>query len=129
MRTGPHSVFACLLVVALAAQVSAFSSDAAKPTLRERANAATGGDRAKLFTEAAHKDLDDASALFNQNNFDAGHAQVRQVVADAESACQAAIDSGKRLKQTEIEMHKLSRRLQELSRSLGIDERPAIDKA
>jgi hypothetical protein len=97
--------------------------------LRQRADSASRGDRAKLFGELAHREVEDANTHYSAGEIEKGQMRVQQAVHDAESATDAAVSSRKRLKQTEKLMHALSRRLEDVRRSVTVEDRPPIKAA
>lgn len=97
--------------------------------LKARADAAQGGERASLSLEYAHRELEDANALYTQGDVDKAEAEIQVVLAYSHRAADAASASGKRLKQTEIELRKLEHRMRDIGHSLSIDDRPPVEKA
>jgi hypothetical protein len=97
--------------------------------LKARADAAQGGDRAKLSLEYAQRQLEDANKLYEQGEVDKAVAEIQEVVAYSHQAADAASVSGKRLKQTEIGLRKLEYRMRDIGQSLNIDDRPPVEKA
>ena len=105
------------------------ASDQSTADLKARADAAQGGERANLSLEYAHRQLEDANALYTQGEVDKAEAEIQEVLAYSHRAADAASASGKRLKQTEIELRKLEHRMRDIGRSLNIDDRPPVEKA
>ena len=97
--------------------------------LKARAAAASGGDQAKLCAQVAQEDVELANQRFTDGDVDQGHAAVRDAVTYAEKARDAARTSKKKLKQTEIAIGKAARRLNDISKTLAIDDRPAVEQA
>ncbi len=112
-------VFACAALTGLAAQDS--TSD-----LQAQAEAAEGKKRAELFMDLAELRLDQASRLFGDGKAEEAHDAVKQAVAASEEAGDAARKSRKRLKQTEISVRQLARRLTDLADTLAFEDREAI---
>jgi hypothetical protein len=99
------------------------------PTLKARADAAQGGERAILSLEYAHQQLEGAKSLYTQGDVDKAEAAIREVVDYSHKATDAASTSGKRLKQTEIDLRKLEHRMHDIGQSLNIDDRPPVERA
>lgn len=97
--------------------------------LKARADAATGGVQAKLCLEYAHRVLADADNLFNQGDVEKGQAEIREVVDYAHKAANAASASGKHLKETEIDLRRLSKRMHDIGESLAFEDRDPVRKA
>ena len=98
------------------------------PHLKARADAAHGGEQAKLCLEYAHRLLEDANALFSNGDVDKAQGQVTEVVDYSRKAADAASTSGKHLKQTEIELRKLSKRMHDIGETLSVEDRPPLKK-
>ena len=120
---GAVAVFLVLLNVS----VQAGSETAA--ALKARADAAQGGERAPLSLEYAHQQLEEANTLYTQGDVEKAEAAVQEVVDYSHKAADAASTSGKRLKQTEIDLRKLEHRMRDIGQSLNIDDRPPVEKA
>ena len=97
--------------------------------LRKRAEGSEGGDRARLFIELAHQEIEDADAKFTAGDADAAQIEVKQATADAEQATQTSINTHKRMKQTQMAMHELARRLDGIEHSLTAEDRPQVKSA
>ena len=120
----PTAVF--LFLLNAFAQVDSQSTSAA---LKARADAAQGGERANLSLEYAHHQLEEANTLYTQGDIDKAEADIHEVVAYCHQSAVAASNSGKRVKQTEIELRKLENRMRDIGRSLSIDDRPPVEAA
>ena len=110
----------------LTAAISSSSQSESPEKLRERAEGAKGGERAKLYMRAAEKTVEEANAKFTAGEVEQAHGQVKQAVSDADRATDAARSSGKRLKNTELELRKLVRRLTDIERTLAVDDRGPV---
>lgn len=99
------------------------------PQLKARADAAHGGDQAKLCLEYAHRVLEDANTNFNNGDVDKAQSEIGEVVEYGRKAADAASSSGKHLKQTEIDLRKLSKRMHDIAQTLAVEDRPPLQKA
>ena len=99
------------------------------PALKARADAAQGGEQAKLCLEYAHRLLEDANARFSNGDVDKAQGEVGDVVEYSRKAADAASTSGKHLKQTEIDLRKLSKRMHDIAETLAVEDRPPLLKA
>ena len=109
-----------------AALLTRLPAQQAAPNLQAQAEAAEGKKRAQLFMELAAQGVDEASRLFADGKMEAAHAAVTKAVADAEQASDAARKSHKRLKQTEISVRQLARRLTEVGAGLPFEDRETL---
>ncbi len=97
--------------------------------LKTRADNAHGGEEAKLCVEYAQAELEHANDLFTRGDVDQAQAAVGSVMDYVRKGTTAAKLSGKRLKQTEIELRKLEKRMKDIAESLNLDDRPPVLKA
>ncbi len=95
---------------------------------RVEAEGAREGHRAKLFVELARDEMEAADKAFTAGNVDEGHKLADAAGDDAGHAGDAAVESGKRLKDTEIELRKLQTRARDIGRSLSFEDRPPLEK-
>ncbi len=107
----------------------ALAANETAPQLKARADAAHGGEQAKLCLEYARRQLDDANALFTDGQVDKAQAEVREAVDYARKAAEAATSSGKQLKETEIKLRKLGERMHDVGESLAFEDRPPVRQA
>ncbi|MGH9554326.1 MAG: hypothetical protein ACRD2Y_00755 [Terriglobales bacterium] len=116
----------CLAAVICFAACASLMAQQAPPDLQAQAEAAQGKKRAELFMEMAKQRLDQASRLFNEGKTEEAHEAVKKAVAASQEASDAARKSHKRLKQTEISVRQVARRLADLSNTLEFEDREAI---
>jgi hypothetical protein len=107
----------------------ALAADQSLPALKARADAARGGEQAKLCLEYAHRVLEDANALFTNGDVDKAQSEVGEVVEYGRKAADTASASEKHLKQTEIDLRKLSKRLHDIAETLAVEDRSPLLKA
>jgi len=97
--------------------------------LLKRAESAPMGERPALYVEIAERQLKAADDLYNTGKVDDARAAIKDVVTCSEKAHDAAVQSGKRLKPTEITERKMSLRLRDLKRTLNFDDQPPVQAA
>jgi hypothetical protein len=97
--------------------------------LKTRADNAHGGEEAKLCIEYAQAELEHANDLFTAGDVDQAQSAVTSVMEYVRKGSSAAESSGKRLKQTEIELRKLEKRMKDIAGSLNLDDRPPMLKS
>jgi len=97
--------------------------------LKARADASMGAEQAKLCLEYAHRQLSDADNLFNKGEVEKGQAEIREVVEYAHKAANAASTSGKHLKETEIDLRRLAKRMHDIGETLAFEDRDPVRKA
>jgi len=115
-----------LILVSCFAAFTSLAQQPARPDLQAQAEAAEGKKRAELFMEVAEQRLGQASRLFGEGKTEEAHEAVKKAVTASEQAGDASRKSRKRLKQTEISVRKLARRLTDLGATLPFEDREAI---
>ena len=97
--------------------------------LRQRAEGSAGGNRAEIYMELARHEIELANLQFDSGTTETAQALIRQATDDAKMASDASIQSGSRLKNTELEMHKLARRLTAIQESVSVEDRSPVKAA
>jgi len=118
---------AAMLIVA-----SVLASAYKQETLQEliaRAEAAHIEDRPALYLEIAEKQLKASDQLYIDGKVEDGRAALNDVVTYSEKAHDASIQSGKKLKDTEIAFRKMAAKLRDLKRRLNFDDQAPIQVA
>ena len=119
-----------ITAVFLATSLLAFAS---KPeTLQQliaRADSAKLDDRPALYVEIAERQLQTADELYTAGKVDDARAAVQDVVTYSEKAHDTAIQSGKRLKSTEITFRKIAAKMRDIKRSLNFDDQAPVQAA
>jgi hypothetical protein len=94
-----------------------------------KADAASGGQQSDLCMEVAERELKLAIEAFKANKADEGRASLQQIVKYADKGHSAAIQSGKRLKHTEIKLRQIAGRLRDLKFNVDVDDQPLVQAA
>jgi hypothetical protein len=111
------------------ASVALASGPQSTADLKSRADSAGGSEQVKLCLEYAHRQLTEANNQFNQGEVEKGQATIREVVEYAHKAANAAAASGKHVKETEIDLRKLAKRMHDIGASLAFEDREPVNKA
>lgn len=109
--------------------VAAFAAQKTLAELKAQVATAKPQDQPKLYAAIASIEMDQADNLFNSGDTQKGQVAVSQTTTDCENAAQAAVDSRKRLKETEIALRKISERMETLSKSVDFESRAPIKAA
>jgi hypothetical protein len=97
--------------------------------LKSRAESANLEERASVCVEIAERQLTNADKLYTEGNAERARAAVNDVVTYTEKARDAATQSGKRLKPTEIAVRKMAHRLSDIRRTLNFEDQPPVQEA
>jgi hypothetical protein len=129
------SIFMLLLTALLAAlplSASAFQAFAGKDEsldqLMARAESARPEDRPALYLEIARQKADAADKLYNAGNPEAGSADLQDVLSYSKKAADASIDSGKKLKNTEIALRKMAEKFRDVKRTVAFEDQAPIQQ-
>jgi hypothetical protein len=123
-----RSQLRCAAIVLVLSSLALAGNETASQ-LKARADAAHGGEQAKLCLEYARRQLEDANTLFTDGQVDKAQSEVLEAVDYARKAADAAASSGKQLKETEIKLRKLSERMHDVGESLAFEDRPPVRQA
>ncbi len=119
-----------ILAILLAASLPAAArEEQSLEQLIARADSARLEDRPGLYTEIARRQVDAADESFREGKVEQGRDAVHEVVTYSDKAGAAALQSGKKMKDTEIAMRKMAGRLRDLKRGLVFDEQAPVQAA
>jgi len=119
-----------IAVVLVATSLVAFAYKT--ETLQEliaRADAARIDDQPALYVEIAERQLKSADELYTAGKVDDAQAALKDVLTYSEKAHDAAIQSGKKLKNMEIDFRKMAAKLRDIKRSLNFDDQAPLQTA
>ena len=119
-----------ILAVFLASSLIAFArKEETLPELITRAESSKLEDRPHLYTEIARRQVKVADQLYSAGKPDEGRAAVSDVVQYSDKARDAATQSGKKLKDTEIAVRKMVARLRDIKRTLAFEYQAPVQEA
>ena len=101
-------------------------------TLQEliaRAGSAKLDDQPSLYVDISERQLKSADELYTAGKIDDARAAVQDVVTYSEKAQASSIQSGKKLKNTEIALRKMAAKLRDIKRSLNFDDQAPVEAA
>ncbi len=101
-------------------------------TLQElmvRCESAKVEDRPALCVEIAERQLKSADELYTAGKVDEARSALKDVVTYSEKAHDAAIQTGKRVKNTEIEFRKMAAKLRDIKRTVNFDDQEPLQAA
>ena len=119
-------------ILAILFTTSLLASGNKTETLQEliaRAESARVEDRPALYVEIAERQLKSANELYTAGKVDEARTAVQDVVTYSEKAHDAAIQSGKRVKNTEIDFRKMAAKLRDIKRSLNFEDQAPVQAA
>ncbi len=98
-------------------------------SLKARAEAAQGKQQVELYTKIAEQQFKVASAAYEHGDTKQAQAALADVVNYGVKAARAAATTGKRMKQTEISLRRITDQLENIRKSVDTDERPPVADA
>lgn len=93
--------------------------------LKARAESAERDKQPKLYLELAERQVSDADHAYN-TDVEGAKSIMEQAIQAAEKSGETSLQTGKDLKKIEIGLRKLSKRLDDLSRSWALEDRPPL---
>jgi polyhydroxyalkanoate synthesis regulator phasin len=105
---------------------------AREPSVQEliaHADSAALKDQPGLYIEVAERQLKAADELYGQGKVEEARAAVSDIVTYSQKAHDTAIQSGKRLKPTEMACRKMFHKLLDLKRTLNFEDQPPVEAA
>jgi predicted MarR family transcription regulator len=94
-----------------------------------RANSAPLSQQPNLYVEVADRELKLTLDAYKAGDANQAHSSLQAIVEYADKARAASLQSGKRVKHTEIKMRELSLRLRDLKTNIDIDDQPLVQSA
>ena len=116
-------------VFLLAAGVALAAKGLSLQELKAKADAAPLDDRPQLYVEIAQLQVTSAVEGYKAGKAEQAQASVDDVVLYAGKARDAAIQSGKKLKNTEISVRKMAAKLRDLKHTLSFDDQAPVQAA
>jgi hypothetical protein len=114
------------LLVVSAWLAATAAKEASLEDLKARLATASAGDRPRLGVEIAKRQLVSANKFYTDGDTEQGEAALTDVAVFCESARDDSIQSGKQLKQTEIAIRMMTRKLNDLKHGVTHDEQAAV---
>ena len=119
-----------IVTVWLASSLIAFArKEETVAELIARAESAKLDERPRLYTEIGRRQVKAADELYAAGKPEEGRAAVRDVVQYSDKARDAATQSGKKLKDTEIAVRKMVARLRDIKRTLAFEDQASVEEA
>jgi hypothetical protein len=93
-----------------------------------RAESARPEDRPALYLEIARQKADTADQFYHSGNAEEGTATLRDVVTFSKKAADASIETGKKLKNTEIGLRKMVEKFRDVKRTVAFEDQAPIQQ-
>jgi hypothetical protein len=113
-----------LLLLALAAS----AEDKTVEQLKAEAEHAEPGQQGRLYAEIADRLVAVADKQFTDGESVKGHATVQEILDYATKSHDLAIQTRKKMKETEKALRQCRRRLENMRRTLAAEDRPSVEE-
>lgn len=113
----------------LACSLLAGAKDKSVLELAHEAQAAPIKEQPRLYIDIARTQLDLADKAYSAGNPESAKVAVDDVVEYSGKATDASLQSGNKLKDTEIRIRKMSDKLRDIKRNLNVEDQPEVQGA
>ncbi|HSB74853.1 MAG TPA: hypothetical protein VLC12_04335 [Terriglobales bacterium] len=121
--------FALAVLLLLTCSLAALARKESLEELKVKLGSAKLSDQPKLCVQIARQQLEAMEKTYQEGQTAQAQKLLQDVVNYSQQAGDAARKSGKHIKNTEIELRRISRRLQDLKPTLDVDSRPPVQDA
>jgi hypothetical protein len=118
-----------IFLVGFALMLCAAAKDETVEQLKSRVENARPEDRPELCIQIARRQLHEADQLYKEGKIDQAVVAVEEIVSYSEKARDAATQTGKRLKNVEIDARKIADKLRDIKRTLAFDDQAPVEQA
>jgi hypothetical protein len=116
-----------IVVVVLLALAAYGGDEKTVDQLKAEAEHAEVGQQGRLYAEIADRLVSVADKQFTDGESVKGHATVQEILQYATKAHDLAIQTRKKMKETEKSLRQCRRRLENMRRTLAAEDRPAVE--
>jgi hypothetical protein len=117
-----------LTLLALASVPAFAGKEESVDQLIARAESAQPNDRPALYLKIADLKAKAADKLYDDGNAEAGKAALQDVVDYSRKATDAAIATGKKLKNVEIMLRKMAEKFRDIKRTVAFDDQAPLQQ-
>jgi predicted DNA-binding helix-hairpin-helix protein len=121
-------MLAVLIVASLSLALRADTQETIA-SLKARADAAQGKQQVEVCTEVAQWQAKTLDTAYTDGNIQQAQTALADVVNYGVKAAKAAVETRKRMKQTEIALRRIGERLETIRKTLDLDDRPPVADA
>lgn len=115
------------IIILLALSLAANAEQKTVDQLKAEAEHAAPEHQGRLYAEIADRLVAVADKQFTDSESVKGHATVQEILQDATKAHDLAIQTRKKMKDTEKSLRECHRRLDNLKRTLAAEDRPRVE--
>jgi stress-induced morphogen len=122
-----RKLFPTIIMFLLALAASAEDKTKTIDQLKAEAEHAEAGQQGRLYAEIADRLVAVADKQFTDSESVKGHATVKEILQYATKAHDLAIQTRKKMKETEKDLRLCHRNLENMRRTLAAEDRPAVE--
>jgi len=115
------------IIILLLLALTAGAEEKTVEQLKAEAEHAEPGQQGRLYAEIAEKLVAVADKQFTDAESVKGHATVQEILQYATKAHDLAIETRKKMKETEKSLRECRRRLENMRSTLAAEDRPAVE--
>jgi stress-induced morphogen len=115
------------IIILLAYTLAASAEQKTVDQLKTEAEHASPDQQARLYAEIADRLVPVADKQFTDAESVKGHATVQEILQYATKAHDLAIETRKKMKETEKSLRECHRRLENMKRTLAAEDRPRVE--
>jgi stress-induced morphogen len=115
------------IVIVLLLALAAIAAEKTLEQLKAEAEHADSGQQGRLYAEIADRLVAVADKQFTDAESVKGHATVQEILQYATKAHDLAIQTRKKMKETEKSLRQCKRRLENMRRTLAAEDRPKVE--
>jgi succinate dehydrogenase/fumarate reductase-like Fe-S protein len=119
----------CSIIILLALSFAAGAEQKTVDQLKTEAEHAAPDQQGRLYAEIADKLVSVADQQFTGGESVKGHATVQEILQYGAKARDLAIQTRKKMKETEKSLRECHRRLENMRRTLAAEDRPKVEAA
>ncbi len=118
-----------LILILLLAPASWADKEDSVAALKARAEHSHPKEQVELFTEIAQHQLDALDKAYSGGTVQEAQSALADIVEYGVKAADLSGQTGKKMKHTEIALRKMTGRLENIRRTLDVDDRPPVAEA
>ena len=118
-----------LMLFAASSLVTFAGKEESLDQLIARTEAARLQDRPSLYLQIARRQAEAADKHYEEGNAETGNTALNDMVTYSDKASDAAVRSGKRLKDTEIALRKMAEKFRDIKRTLPFEDQEPVQQA
>src|SRR5437868_3360196 len=97
--------------------------------MKANAEKKDSADRARTYADIARELVEVANQQFTDGEVDKAQSSIKDAVTYSEKSAASAQEKGKKIKNTEITLRETARRIEELRRTVAVDDQPPLAAA